>query len=296
MRRAVRDAVDPRNEDLAPGVALRLFEEGRDVNPQSARRAAEVALASPHLHEAKRERLQAWLEGRDPDEGRTPPAAPKAAAPNPAAARSTPAGRLKLGALSDEQVAAAAARLPPSTPAPRPASTPVHAGETIPNLPPEPEQRDGLTVLAARPVELTDDAFLLEASNERRLRIEYAQIEAVSVAEVGGLADQPVAIIDLVLNWTRRDAEPLRTVRLRADAFDPATLAPGPCVAGGALAALLGEILDRSHAVPLPDPESALGLRLAGFESLEAYESESLRRSQVPPPAAVTRVADERLK
>ena len=152
----------------------------------------------------------------------------------------------------------------------------------------------GLTVLAATPVELTDDAFLLEASNERCLRIEYAEIEAVSVAEVSGLADQPVAIIDLVLNWKRRDAEPLRTVRLRADAFDPATLAPGPCVAGGALAALLGEIFDRSHAVPLPDPESALGLRLACFESLEAYERESLRRGQVLPAPAGDRVADER--
>ncbi len=85
-------------------------------------------------------------------------------------------------------------------------------------------------------------------------------------------------------------------MRLRTDAFDPATLALGPCVAGGALAALLGEIFDRSHAVPLPDPESALGLYLAGFESLEAYERESLRRSQATPSAGASRGADERLQ
>ena len=284
VRRAVRDAVDPRNEDLAPGVALRLFEEGRDVNPQSARRAAEVALASPHLHETKRVRLQAWLEGREIDDGAARSAPRKGAAPVPTTTQRKRAGRSNLESLSDEQVSAAAARLPPSSsPAPPAAASPsplrrVEAGDSTPELPPEPTPQVGLTVLAATPVELADDAFLFEVANDRRLRVEYSEIEAVSVGEVAGLADLPVAVIDLVLNWTRRDEEPLRTVRLRADSFDPTALAPGPCAAGGGLAALLGEILDRSHAVPLPDPESALGLCLTCYESLEAYERESLRR------------------
>ena len=58
LRRAMRHAVDPRNGTLHPGVALRLFDEGRSVNPEAARRAAEVALQSPNLHETKRKRLK----------------------------------------------------------------------------------------------------------------------------------------------------------------------------------------------------------------------------------------------
>jgi len=60
---AVRHAVDPRNTGLHPGVALRIFQEGREINPEASRRAAEIALESPHLHEAKRERLIEWLAG-----------------------------------------------------------------------------------------------------------------------------------------------------------------------------------------------------------------------------------------
>jgi hypothetical protein len=66
LRRAIRHAVDPRNDELHPGVALRIFELGRDVNPEAARRAAKVALGSPHLHEAKRARLTQWLAGNSP--------------------------------------------------------------------------------------------------------------------------------------------------------------------------------------------------------------------------------------
>ena len=63
---------------------------------------------------------------------------------------------------------------------------------------------------------------------------------------------------------------------MRADTFDGAALVPGECVAGGELASFLGELLLRSRAIPLPDPESALGLQLAPFESLDRYESEIL--------------------
>jgi hypothetical protein len=63
LRRAVQHAVDPRNTGLHAGVALRIFEEGREINPEASRRAAEAALESKHLHEAKRERLSEWLGG-----------------------------------------------------------------------------------------------------------------------------------------------------------------------------------------------------------------------------------------
>ncbi|MBW2542622.1 MAG: hypothetical protein JRF15_11070 [Deltaproteobacteria bacterium] len=68
LRTAVRHAVDPRNSGLHPGVALRIFQEGREINPEASRRAAEIALESPHLHEAKRERLIEWLAGNPTEE------------------------------------------------------------------------------------------------------------------------------------------------------------------------------------------------------------------------------------
>jgi hypothetical protein len=75
VRRAVQHAVDPRNTGLHPGVALRIFEEGREINPEASRRAAEAALESPHLHEEKRERLSEWLgEKVESAESETPSA------------------------------------------------------------------------------------------------------------------------------------------------------------------------------------------------------------------------------
>lgn len=260
LRRAMRQAVDPRNQGLSPGVALRLFEEGRDANPEAARRAADVALESPQLHEAKRARLRAWLEGRDPDAER-PPRPGRSPRVRSLRRRRPELGRVE--ALSDAEVAEAAARLPAPIPAEAELDAPGQPGE--------------IEVIEAVPIELADDGLRLDFPQRAGARLDYAEIEAVSVAEIGGLADQPVVVIDLVRNWTRRGEEALRVVRLRCDRFDLEQLAPGACAAGGALAALCGWILERSRAVPLPDPESALGLRVARFESSARYEQESLR-------------------
>jgi hypothetical protein len=65
---------------------------------------------------------------------------------------------------------------------------------------------------------------------------------------------------------------------MRSDAFDPAALFPGRSDAGQALCALLAELLDRSGAVPLPDPDSALGVRPQRFASLADFEAAVLAR------------------
>jgi hypothetical protein len=62
--RALQRCVEP-GSGLEGGVAYRIFEEARALDPDVARRAAEIALASAHLHEAKRARLEAAL-GRRP--------------------------------------------------------------------------------------------------------------------------------------------------------------------------------------------------------------------------------------
>jgi len=112
LRTAVRHAVDPRNTGLHPGVALRIFQEGREINPEASRRAAEIALESPHLHDAKRERLIEWLAGNHteaPSPEPDPPARAKAAEADVA--------RAGIHRLSEQEIAAAAARLRKSKPA-----------------------------------------------------------------------------------------------------------------------------------------------------------------------------------
>jgi hypothetical protein len=256
LRQAVRLAVDPRNTGLHPGVALRIFEEGRKINPEASRRAAETALQSPHLHEAKRERLTEWLGGSLAE---TPSPEPKAL-PKPTELEPI-AARAEVHRLSEEEIAAAAERLRQSKPAP-PFSV-VAEAPTVPSV-----ERGTL-------IGIEDDALVVQGTPNGRLP--YDDIQAVAVAEIIGLEDQAVTVIDLILNWIRRYEEPLEIVRLRLNDLDLEGLVTRTHTFGSDFAALMGEILERTRAIPLPDPESALGTRVICYESQECYERAGLR-------------------
>ena len=130
-----------------------------------------------------------------------------------------------------------------------------------------------LRVSEVIPVELGDDGLLAwEGEDARRTRIDYRAIEAIAAAEVAEVGDAPVLVVDLVLR-AARVGRPRSILRMRSNAFDPAVLFPDRTDAGQALRALLAELLDRSAALPLPDPDSALGVRPQRFESLAAFEA-----------------------
>lgn len=342
LRRALHQAVDPRNPMPSPGLAFRIFKEARELAPDAARRAAELALASPDLHEAKRDLLQRWLGGAEDAE--MAPAAPeppasqakptlKHAEPQasqaeptlehaeptttraepmpghaePTATRAEPMldhaeptlgdaealaddaeslagdaealaddaeslvgdaeppaddGEPRLLPLSEEQVARAAERLPPPGP-----PTPPHELRAL--------AERGL--LNAVPIAFGAEALELRLPGGRESRLGWREIQAVAVADVAGMAAQPVTLVDFILNWRRRGSEPLRVVRLRVDAFEPKCLVDD--AGEDPLETFLAELLERSHAVPLPDPESALGLRRSSFASLADYEREVLGES-----------------
>lgn len=268
LRRAVRHAVDPRNSGLHPGVALRIFEAGRDINPEASRRAAEAALGFPDLHEAKRQRLEDWLSGRSRE------AADRAPAADP-----EPDARAARVGLSTQEIEQAASRLPPSRP---PAGARVAPPDATEASPPAGARVTtgvgsvaGLRVSPGTLVALEDEGLAVSGYPDGCLP--YAAIQAVAVAEVGDMAADPVTIIDLVTNWTRRAEEPLRIVRLRVDELDLASLVDPGHGLGSDLAALLGEIMERTRAIPLPDPDSVLGTRVACFETSEHYERDALR-------------------
>jgi hypothetical protein len=203
LRRAMRHAVHPRNGSLHPGVAMRLFEEGRTINPEAARRAAQAALQSPHLDATKRARIEKVLS---------------------------------------------------------------------------PESASRFALVEGVPVSLGEEAIVLRGAQQNELRIPYKGIEAIAVAEVAGLAENHVVLIDLVrqLRNSTDGAEPINVARIRCDAFDPSTLIDGPCLPGAELTAFLGELLERTQAASLPSLDSALGLQFARYDSLAEYQREVL--------------------
>ena len=75
-----------------------------------------------------------------------------------------------------------------------------------------------------------------------------------------------------------RPGRPRSALRLRCDAFDPGSLYPDRTNDGQALHAMLSDLLERTRALPLPDPDSALGLRPQHFQRVAELEAAILER------------------
>jgi len=269
---ALRRSVDPSSGTLTPSLALRLVEEARGLDVEVARRAAQAALASSELHEAKRVRLEQLLQSLESGAWPDPPAPPtpiEAPSPLPAVAakpalesKPAPVPKPAPGSTPTPRTAGKAAPLPESV-------LQVSAARIAARMPPP----GALRVSAVIPVELGEQGLVaLEGDDDRRTRVDYRAIEAVATAEVAEVGDAPVLVIDLVLRAPRA-GRPRSILRMRSDAFDPAVLFPDRTDAGQALRALLAELLDRSAALPLPDPDSALGVRPQRFASLADFET-----------------------
>jgi len=202
---------------------------------------------------------------------------PTRSAPAPVAPKPTP----PVPAASAPPAAPALVATPPPVPAPALVAPPTPAAIAAPRTAPPSfgvPATGALRAVEITPVELADDGLVAwEVAGEQRTRVHYRAIEAIAAAEVAGLGDAGVIVIDLVLRTTR-PGRPRSSLRMRADGFDPAALFPDRTDAGQALRALLSELLDRSGALPLPDPDSALALRPRRFESLAAFEAATLAR------------------
>ena len=243
---ALREAVDPRNASgLSPGLAVRIAEMSRDLDPRSALRAARSALSSPDLHEAKRARLEAMVVTLEHEEEEEAAAEAEIDVSPPAESSG-----------EDAKVRAVDAALEALAPTAR---------------------FSNIKVTEAMPTRLLDEGLGLQVLGGRKVRVEYGKIEAVSVAEIRGLALHPVVVIDLLLNWSEGSDPTLRVVRLRSDGFDPRMVIAPPPDEDEALLDFLSEILARSKAVPLPDPDGALGVKVHAFDELERYQREVLQ-------------------
>jgi hypothetical protein len=133
-------------------------------------------------------------------------------------------------------------------------------------------------VSAALPTALEPDGLALDVPGQQPVRIAYSRVSAIAVAGVCGLGAKPVVLIDLVCADAEADGSALRIYRFRSDQFDPRRLVANAPTPFEALRGMLQALLERSQALPLPDPNSARANPVKMFESLEAYESDLSRR------------------
>ena len=229
---ALRQAADSNNTPLTPSQALRVFELARELDPATAVRAARRALQSPDLHEAKRAKLQAWVDEHGAAE--PPPPAPAASGP-------------------------------PAVPAPL---NPAFGEDGVVEL----ARFARAKLTEARPVRLDDEGIHLALDGDRSARVAWSRIQAVSVAIVANPTGRPILMIDLLANWNASQAEELKGVRLRSDGFDPRALLGIDGDPRRAFATLAGRILQATRGQPLPSAEQALGNPFARFDSLADYE------------------------
>jgi hypothetical protein len=247
---ALREAVDPRNDSsLSPGLAVRIAEMARQLDPPTALVAAHRALTSPDLHEAKRARLDGLVAELEKAEAETFAKASHVPADAPDALPEAPA----TTAVTERAIDDALETLAPTA------------------------RFSDIKVTEAMPTKLREEAVTMQVLAGRKVGVDYTKIEAVAAAEVKGLADHPVVVIDLVFNWGSQGDSTLRVVRLRSDGFDPRMIFAAPTDdPAEAFRGFLSELLARSNAIPLPDSDSALDSNAPAFEDLEAYQREVL--------------------
>jgi membrane associated rhomboid family serine protease len=153
--------------------------------------------------------------------------------------------------------------------------------EALASLDPDDFELDGslrsLQMVVAIPLALRADAIDIEIEGRGKSRLRLERIEAIAVAAVRGLADKPVVLIDLVLNWLDGPDAPLRVLRIRSDRFDPCQIAAEDESGVAALRSLVSTIADASSATCLPDAHAVRGDRFPLYDDLATYERDVLQ-------------------
>jgi hypothetical protein len=129
-------------------------------------------------------------------------------------------------------------------------------------------------VMSAIPRRFAGDSLELEVSGRPR-SLALSAIQALGVCGISRAGQRPVVLVDLLLDSPWGDRPTLRVVRMTSDTFDPRRLIGGE-EALEAFQNLLKRLLDISEAVPLPDPDAAVGKPFRSFPSIDAYQREVL--------------------
>jgi hypothetical protein len=229
---ALRAIVSEQNEGLTSGIAYRVAEIARSIDRETALRAARLGSEADDLHEVKRERLKEWARELEADD--------------------------VIDALMVEPVAETGAEIDAPEPDP------------LPLLEPEPIEDDESLRVRTMQGEITGldpEQVVLSVCDGRQVKIDFAAIEAVAVAEIERDEGAHIFVADFVLGLDERDA--LRTVRVRASELEAlTTLADGQQIPVRDLVAI---ILNRSKARALPDDDALLTDSFERFDSFRSY-------------------------
>ena len=248
-RAALRQAVAAPPREVGIGLSLRIVDLARELDTSTALAAARRTLEFEDLHETKRARIAALIAELDPELATTPPAQalpPAIRVPSESDAKVEDVGHSKDALVDVDDLAA------------------------LPRF-------NGLQTVNAIPTELQEDVLYFQLDDGRRAKVRYEQVEAIAVAALRHTANKTVVIVDLLLNWSELSDAPLRSIRLRSDRYDPARLIHPLSSPTKTLRALLDELLKRTNATPLPDPESATGRPFRVYKYVRAYQRQVLK-------------------
>jgi membrane associated rhomboid family serine protease len=240
---ALEQALDARNQGLTAVVAAQAAQLASEhEQPELAREAAQRALSSKALDEGQRAELLALVARVGPsDSTRAEEQENKEPAPNVFFEESD---RSAFGEVAD--LSALNASFP-----------------------------DGV-VTEAVPLAVEAEGLRIKAAGQAASAVAYGRLRAVSLVGVHGLGPKPVVLVDLLVDGNVIE-RPLGVIRLRGDRFDPSSLVPNATGPLDALRSLVGGLLQRGGARPLPDAAGAAARPVRIFESLEAYHEEVLR-------------------
>jgi len=132
-----------------------------------------------------------------------------------------------------------------------------------------------IKTMEATPLRLGEDGISMRLGDGRQVMLSYPQVKAVAVAAVLELADKPVAIIDLVMNWGDEASDLLRVVRFRSDSFDPRTLSSEDTKSvSQALRNIVRFVMGQSGAKLLPTDMEASDIEFRKFRDVKSYQRE----------------------
>ncbi len=132
-----------------------------------------------------------------------------------------------------------------------------------------------LKAVDAVPVGASDEWIEIDAEGRGKSKLPLHRIEAIAIGAVDELGPRPVLVLDFVLNWSGDTSEPLKSIRLRSDRFDPLAFSPGGGNPLEAFTRWIGALESATGAACLPTRDVLAG-RFGRFADLAAYERDVL--------------------
>ena len=127
-----------------------------------------------------------------------------------------------------------------------------------------------IKAIDAVPVGASDEWIEVDAEGHGKSKLPLARIDAIAMGAVDGLGPRPVLVIDFVLNWRGGASEPIKSIRVRSDRFDPLAFVSAAANPLEALTRWVASIEAESDAALLPTRDILDG-RFARFADLSAY-------------------------